>query len=90
MWQYDPSGQVIGMSMPLQNVSVGQIVQMRLVSGYPHTAIVYGKTSSGVVFVESNWDSTPLVDSDAYVRTRSVTYAQFYAQVSAFSVYDIK
>lgn len=93
MWQSDPSGQVVGMSMPIENVSVGHIIQMRLSSGWPHTAIVTAKTSTSVTFIESNWDSTPGDNSDAYVRTRTLTFSQFYSKLQSsgsFSVYFIQ
>lgn len=93
MWDYDTSGQVIGMSMPIENVIPGYIIQMRLASGWPHTAIVTAKTSTTVTFTESNYDSTPWNNSDAVVKTRTVTFAKFYSQVqggSSFTVYFIQ
>ena len=90
MWQYDSSGHTSGTNMPIANVLPGYVVQMHLTSGWPHTAIVLGVTSSTITFIESNWDSTPGIDSDAYVRTRSITHAQFYSGVTSYSVYVIK
>lgn len=93
MWQSDPTCQVVGMSMLIENVIPGYIIQMRLTSGWPHTAIVTAKTSTTVTFTEGNWDSTPADYTDAYVRTRTITFAQFYSQVqggSSYSVYFIQ
>ena len=69
LWQSDPTGQVVGMSMPIQNVAIGHIVQMRLASGWPHTGIVTDKTSTTVTFAWSNYDSTPNNDVDARITT---------------------
>lgn len=93
MWYSDPTGQVVGMSMPIENVAPGHIIQMRLSSGWPHTAIVASKTSTTVTFIESNWDSTPSINSDAVVRTRTITFLQFYSKLQnsgSYSVYFVQ
>ncbi len=74
------------------NVHVGMIVQMRIRykdgSYVPHTAIIYGKNSTGVTWIESN------KQGDGMVRVSSFqTYAQFYATLetlSSYSIYYIK
>lgn len=92
-WQDDPTGQAVGMSIPIKNVVPGQIIQMLLKSGWEHTAIVYKKTSTTVTLIESNFDSTPSNNYDAVVRTRTLSFSQFYATLKnsgAYSVYFIQ
>lgn len=93
MWQDDPTGQAVGMSIPIKNVVPGQIIQMLLKSGWEHTAIVYKKTSTSVTLIESNFDSTPSNDYDAVVKTRTLTFSQFYESLKNpgnYSVYFIQ
>lgn len=77
---------VVGRSGLIQYAQPGEIVQMKLTSGYPHTAIVVSVSAYGVTFIESNWDATPEDETDAYVHTRYVTFADFYNQVDNYSI----
>lgn len=92
-WQDDPTGQAVGMSIPIKNVVPGQILQMLLKSGWEHTAIVLKRTSTTVTLIESNFDSTPSNNNDAVVKTRTLTFQQFYSSLKnsgAYSVYFIQ
>lgn len=89
MWQDDPTGQAVGMSIPIKNVVPGQIIQMLLKNGWEHTAIVYKKTSTTVTLIESNFDSTPSVNSDAKVTTRTLTFSQFYSTLKNSGTYSV-
>ncbi len=90
-WRWMPSQDVSGSSKAVENVNVGEIIQMNwkmnsfvpLTGGYwtPHTAIVYGKDSSGMTFIESNW-SYPMSVSTRYVR-----FADFYSKVFIDYIY---
>ncbi len=73
-WEYDPNRNVITDSMCrlLENAPTGWIVQMKLRSGMPHTAIIAGKMSQSVLFVDSNWDL------DGRVQTHLMSYSDFY------------
>lgn len=85
-WQYDPDGHAIGMSMPIENVTLGRIVQMKFKStGIPHTVIVVGKDASGVTFLASN---DPL--NSYTVKTRYWKFPDFKAAVSGYAVYYIR
>lgn len=86
-WESDPYNHAIGMSMRLENVPVGNIIQMRLQNGTPHTAIVAGRTRDGVTFLESNRHN-----NDETVRLEPITYKKFYGDLGParlFSVYYI-
>lgn len=77
---------VVGRSGLIQYAQPGEIVQMRLSGGGPHTAIVYAISASSVTFIESNWDNTPNDNSDAYARMRTVSFTTFYNQVSQYTI----
>lgn len=77
------------MSIPIKNVVPGQIIQMLLKNGWEHTAIVYKKTSTTVTLIESNFDSTPSVNSDAKVTTRTLTFSQFYSTLKNSGTYSV-
>lgn len=85
-WYWAASSYVEGRSALLQVAQPGELVQMKLVSGGPHTAIVYSITSSQVTFIESNWckPATCLT-----VNLRTITFATFYSQVSNYTLYKI-
>ena len=88
MWYNDANGHAVGMSMPIENVQVGMIIQMKLKSGSPHTAIIAGKSSTGVTFIDSNWST----NNDEIVRVHSMTFSQFYGMLQSpgsYSVYYI-
>lgn len=83
-WQ--PHQYVVGRSGLIEYAQPGEIVQMRLSNGGPHTAIVYARSASAVTFIESNWDLTPEIDSDARVAVRTVPFTTFYNQVSQYTI----
>lgn len=56
-WQADYTGHIMGYSKAIQNTVTGDIIQMKRNNGTPHTAIVTGKTSSGMYWIHSNWSS---------------------------------
>lgn len=103
-WQIDPSGggDVIlshqNSSPALLNTTPGAIVQMQWKAGLYsndsnyniHTAIVLHVLSDGVIFVESNYDSTPRNESDAIVSIRFQSEQDFAEKVQAYSVYYIR
>ena len=85
-WQSDPYGHAFGMSIPIENVTIGQIVQMKFRStGTPHTAIVVGKDANGVGFLASN---DPL--GSYTVRYRYWTFSAFKTAVSGYTVYSVR
>lgn len=88
-WENDPTGQAVGISVPISNVVPGQIIQMLLKSGWEHTAIVYKKTSTTVTLIESNYDSTPANVTDAKVKTRTMTFSEFYSGLKSSNTYSI-
>ena len=83
-WEYDPHQHAISMSMPIESAQPGNVVQMHITStNLPHTAIVYAVSSSGLTFIESNWNW------DTTVRLRTITFSNFKAQVTGYTVYPI-
>ncbi len=85
-WQSDPYNHAFGMSMPIENVTLGQIVQMKFkTGGTPHTAIVVGKDAKGVGFLASNDPK-----GSNTVRYRYWKFTDFKAAVSGYSVYSIR
>ena len=85
-WNSDPYNHAIGFSARLEDIPVGNIIQMRLKNGTPHTAIVAARTRDGVKFLESNRFN------DITVRLQPITYKQFYdglGPARLFSVYYI-
>lgn len=69
------------------NLQSGQIVQMRLTSGLPHTAIIYSCSSWGMTWLDANWVNynNPV----GQVALHSLSWSQFYAQATNFSFYEI-
>lgn len=65
----------------------GNMVQMTLSSGGPHTAIIYARTYTHVTFIESNWCVPATCNT---VNLRTITFSQFHSQVSNFSIYYVK
>lgn len=61
-WYWCAGGNAVGLSMPIQNVKPGYIVQMniKLAGGGtgPHTAIVYLVDSGGIWWLDSNFVGT--------------------------------
>lgn len=86
LYYWYPHTYVVGRSALIQYAQPGEIVQMKLNSGYPHTAIVVSVSAYGITFIESNWDNTPENYSDAYVHTRYVTFTDFYNQVENYTI----
>lgn len=73
----------------MANFRVGYIIQMRWRNqngvSNPHTAIILSRTSSGMDWIESNWQG------DQTVRIRHVSFSQFNQAVgSNYSVYKIE
>jgi len=81
LWNSDPN--VVGQSGLIQNASLGWIVQMKLASGIPHTAIIYSKDANGVTFLDSNWSN------DNKVQTHYKTFTQFYAMLYSSGSYSL-
>lgn len=88
-WALSPSSAyTIGMSTDIRNVQPGWIVQMRLHNPvthaftYPHTAIVAGRTTTGVNFVDSNYVATNTVG------THFMTFADFEAKTYENGAYQ--
>lgn len=88
MWVNDPTNYpyVIGMSAPIQNVSIGWILQLRMFSGIPHTFIVSGKDAGGVWMLDSNWSS----NNDEIVRNHYKTFTDFTNTFQSWSCYYIQ
>ncbi|TAN58324.1 hypothetical protein EPN15_01445 [Patescibacteria group bacterium] len=87
-WYWDYSPYVVGMSGGIRAVQPGWIIQMNwlLSKGWtPHTAIVVGKTSTGVYLVESNWCDPPCYK----VGLRWVSFTDFDAKAFRYTVYYI-
>lgn len=87
MWAYDPNNHASGACMYIEYAPVGWIVQMRLSDGTAHTAIVAGKSSTTITFLDSNWQH------DETVRYHTLTYTQFYnmlASTWSFTVYHVQ
>lgn len=89
MWKYDSTGHTVPLGIPIQDAQIGDIVQMKLTSGGPHTAIVVAITSTYLIFAESNWDSTPDIENDAYAHLRLVTFSKFYSEIYGGGSYMI-
>lgn len=88
-WQNDQNGHVVGMSIPIQYVQIGWIIQMRLKSGIPHTAIVVGNNGYGITFIDSNWF---YLSAPNTVKIHSLTYKEFNDKLESpwsYSVYYI-
>lgn len=89
---YQPSAYTIGMSTNIRNVQPGWIVQMRLhdktthVFTNPHTAIVVGKTSTGVNFVDSNYVDHKITPNK--VGTHFMSFTDFEALTLENGVYQ--
>jgi hypothetical protein len=85
-WQYDYQYHAVGMSMSIEYVKPGYIIQMKLRDGGPHTAIVYACGGS-LALIESNWlkYTNPLT-----VHVRTIDFSTFRSQVSAYAVYYVQ
>ena len=91
---YQPHTYTVGMSVDIRNVQPGWIVQMRLHNPTthafisPHTAIVAGKTSTGVTFVDSNYVGTNTVGTHfmSFTDFESRTYENGVYQYSVYYV----
>lgn len=84
-WYWNANQFVEGRSGLIEYAKPGEIVQMKLTSGGPHTAIIYNLTSTHVTFIESNWCTPPC----NIVNTRTLTFSTFYGQVSNYTIYRI-
>lgn len=87
-WYWDYSPYVVGMSGGIRAVQPGWIIQMNWLLGEgwtPHTAIVVGKTSTGVYLIESNWCNPPCYK----VNLRWVSFTDFDAKAFRYTVYYI-
>ncbi len=85
-WQNDPYGNVSPVSMYIRYVEVGNVVQMRLASGTPHTAIVVGNNGYSVTFIDSNWF---YISAPTTVKTHSMTYEEFYEKLEFPGAYVV-
>jgi hypothetical protein len=89
---YQPHAYAIGMSSNIRDVQPGWIVQMRLHNSTshaftnPHTAIVVGKTSTGVNFVDSNFVNHKTAPNT--VGTHFMSFTDFEAQTLENGVYQ--
>jgi hypothetical protein len=85
-WDLNASGRVLYRSTAIENVGRADIVQINMASknNLPHTALVVTKTSTGMVWIHSNWSKTNTVTTDF------ITYEYFRAMVgNEYSVYHI-
>lgn len=76
MWAESPGW--VGQSVPIENVRVGDIIQMRLYtrSGpIPHTSLVSARSSRNVTLIHSNFRITNTVTEDTF------TFADFSSRV---------
>lgn len=85
-WYWNAGQYVSGRSGLMEYAVAGEIVQMKLTSGGPHTAIVYSVISTQLTFIESNWCSPATCN---IVNLRTITFATFYGQVSNYTIYKI-
>ncbi len=89
--RWEPSPDVVGWCKPIRNVVPGETLQMSLrtttrqarTGGFwtPHTAIMVGVSSSGMQWVDSNFNE------DLTVRSHFVLFSYFTDKVMAYSVY---
>lgn len=101
-WYADPTEHVkrqrYTQTPAFRNIRPGNIVQMQWKAGVGssddaynmHTAIVLAVFENGVIFIESNYDTTPKIESDAKVGIRFVLEREFEDDVEAFTVYSIR
>ena len=83
-WEYNQY--CVGTSFCFTNFgwfSSGEVVQMRLKSGGPHTAIVEWVMPDKIGFVDANWKA-------GKVYRHSMTVKQFHDKVECFTKYTIK
>lgn len=86
-WINDPNmSWVIGLSAPIQNVSAGWILQLRMFNGTPHTFIVSDITSTHVKMLDSNWSS----NNDEIVRNHDMSFTTFKKTFKNWSCYFIQ
>lgn len=67
---------------PIYVATAGNIVQMNLGAGNPHTAIIWAKWSTGVCFIEANF-----YPCEARIRCQSLN--EFISQAPNHTVYEI-
>ncbi len=84
LYTWKRSSDVVGRSGLIEYAQPGEIVQMYLNSAIEHTAIVLAVSTTGVTFIESNWNS------DKVVHTRFVSFSKFRKQVKNYSIYYVK
>lgn len=80
-WNSSSDNRVITKNCSIENVSRGDIVQMKMSKNdWPHTAIVAASTPTGMVWIHSNWQSkkTVSVDFIAYAYFKN-TFGQDYS-----------
>lgn len=80
-WNYSPDNRVVTKNCSIENVSRGDIVQMKMSKNdWPHTAIVAASTPTGMIWIHSNWQSkkTVSVDFIAYAYFKN-TFGQDYS-----------
>jgi len=82
-WNY--GSYVVGRSAYIHTALPGEIIQMTLNGGGPHTAIVIANGPSSITFRESNWCS----GNCELVGTRTVSHSTFYSQVSCYTIYYV-
>lgn len=103
-WIEDEHNRVFGVgagfdsSTDIRTASPGAIVQIQWKEGIGsddprynrHTAIVLYVSDKHIIFIESNYDKTPAIVDDAYVRIRATTANEFYRDVESFTVYYVR
>ncbi len=92
-WNYSSDVAGYDTCKPLEQAQEGEIVQMNWKLSYispvtgqywtPHTAIVFGKDSSGVMFIESSWYENGVVSTPP----RYVSFNTFYSKTFIDYVY---
>mgnify|MGYP001591753260 CR=1 FL=1 len=82
-WASDSYGHSVGRSGMIEYAQPGEIVQMNWGVGNPHTAIVYSINSSGVYFIESNWQDKA-GEGPNHVDIRFVSFSNFYSHVGSY------
>jgi hypothetical protein len=88
-WYSHPYVQSYSQGCPPPGVGPGRIIQMvwhnQNGSVFPHTAIILSTTSSGMTWIDCNWQG------DERVRTHYVSYVQFQTSVGTeYTLYRIQ
>lgn len=86
-WQYDTTGHAVGYGTYLEWVGYGDIIQMRLKNGMPHTMIVVWNMGSGLWVVDSN------SQLDEMVRYYYISFSELKGKLEhpwSFSVYYVR